>query len=135
MKASARKSYPNKQGRGRVAEEKQKKRRDSTASVSDGAEEPILKAGDGGQDLIGEGAIGSLRSPAKAANDVEKKTNHKRHRKGVTKNYPFDASLLLNADPPYALGETMIDSIHLYQMGKKDNAGAYIVLSEIKLFD
>lgn len=139
MKASARKSFPQKQGRRQqpvdVRFRDKQADKDTTTSESEDSEvpNPILEAE--GEALVGEKAIGTLESGIKPKSGGIFKPPSKRHRKRVPKNYPFDASLVLNANPPYALGETSIDSIHLYQMGKKDRQGAYVVLEEIRLFD
>lgn len=147
MKASARKNMPTKQVKQREGDrpnvrQKQIPRNrddeDTTASESDSIEapNPVLEAE--GDLLIGEQAIGSLQLP-KPDSKPEPKPIPNRHKRkpyrGVPKNHPFDASLVLNANPPYALGETYIDRIHLHQMGKKDETGAYVILEEIKLFD
>lgn len=140
MKASARKTFPKKHTRsGSISNLKSDKMKtvdkDTTSSESDGIEapNPVLEAE--GEALVGENAIGTIQSSARSQTVPVPDRNHRRHRKRVPKNHPFDASLVLNASPPYALGETLIDSIHLYQMGKKDETGAYVMLEEIKLFD
>lgn len=114
--------------------------RDTTTSESEAemeASNPVLEAE--GVSIIGEQAINTLDSRTRAApsdsSDKPMADKKRRPRRGAPKNHPFDASLVLNAEPPYALGETLIDSIHLYQMGKKDHTGSYIVLEAIKLFD
>lgn len=145
MKASARKNWPRKQVRPTELPDKERKstRRQEDAKEADTtpdsdfdgteAPNPVLEAA--GVGIIGEQAIGSLQSKPQVPDTNKSKRKHKGHRKGVPKNYPFDASIVLDADPPHSLGETLIDSIHLYQMGKKDASGAYIILEEIKLFD
>lgn len=138
MKASARKTFPNKQAHAKITTDKlpdYTKTGNDPDSWSDGTEaaNPVLEAE--GEALIGERAMNTVEHSPSTSHAVKPKRHGKRPRKGVPKNYPFDASLVLNADPPYALGEADIDSIHLYQMGKKDETGAYIVLEQIRLFD
>jgi hypothetical protein len=139
MKASARKVKPPKSGdsiryKDKKAVEKAKMDAEVDTTGSENADEPSTVLEVEGQQVIGEEAIGILEQPLQVSGKKPKR-HHKRPKRGVPKNYPFDASLLLEANPPYALGETLVDSVHLYQMGKKDETGAYIVLEEIKLFD
>lgn len=140
MKASARKRFPEKQAR-KVKESDARKRTDkaddgeTTSTESNDGEGPNSMVKVDGEAVVGEGAIGALQGIQSRKSTIHSSPNGKRHRKRVPKNHPFDASLVLNANPPYALGETLLDSIHLYQMGKKDETGAYIILEEIKLFD
>lgn len=146
MKASARKNIPSKEARHSPAQSRETKSKHTKSKADDDntttseseemeASNSVLEAE--GEMIIGEQAINTLdsrRQVAPQAPRSNRNNNKRRPPRGPPKNYPFDASLVLNADPPYALGKTSIDSIHLYQMGKKDKAGCYISLEAIQLF-
>lgn len=147
MKASARKNIPPKESRKPVSQSENSASQqnaskaendDTTTSESEEVEASNPAFEVSGEIIIGEQAINTLDSRQRAppaAPQTNRNNNKRRPPRGPQKNYPFDASLVLNAEPPYALGETSIDRIHLYQMGKKDSSGSYITLESIKLFD
>lgn len=70
--------------------------------------------------------LGYSRPPSKRKNN--------RSRSRFPKKIPFDASLLLDAQPPHSLGVSAFDRIQLCQMGRLDSEGRYEVLEEIRLF-